>query len=592
MSKKAWVVGGVLTLVAGVAALVAVPPWLQRRERAQALTEALEASEALLRELDACVIEGGPSDTDLGQFITDRLLLDREYQHRYVACVRAYDEANRALVDALDEGEDEPEVFVELRERAAWMREHGDSELLNPDLAEICRERETTVARLTALEAALGRDGPTPRPLSCPTEHPVLERRLTRIRAKAEGPSESWDTARTPEGRVVMWRPASDQTPAVIVSIAPGGEQTSVELPPYLDRPHDAELLRWGPRGPIAVVDAEAAKERGEPVQLAVWNPDAPSGGAFELRPLPPDVGLPDELWPTPTRWYLASRGFDRSDPTKLMLLVSDDEGRSFRRLVPSLPELSVPLRFELWGHADDSGLLMLAIRKTLGPKESDETLRERPPTLQIGVARVDADLERQPALEVGTLELEHDGLHGAGVNKLSITRPCVVEGGAMAVVAGTFVVRVDGVELELVHQFEPDQRPRLDTVAVACHGRELVMVSRRAVEAEPPTLADGTESQDGPLVRHVCNAEGCDAGELVSDWASGAALRPTEAGVRGVVDIGIGPAAGVYIIDEPPGGPIEKRELIGNPYSLGVIEWDGLRFSLDQRVRVEWGWF
>ncbi|NVB41068.1 hypothetical protein G6O69_24730 [Pseudenhygromyxa sp. WMMC2535] len=581
MSKKARVVGGVLTLVAGVAALVAVPPWLQRRERAQALTEALEASEALLRELDACVIEGGPSDTDLGQFITDRLLLDREYQHRYVACVRAYDEANRALVEVLGEREDEPEVLVELRERAAWMREHGDSELFNPDLAEICQERETTLARLTALEAALGRDGPSLRPLSCPTEHPVQERPLTRIRAKVEGPSESWSTARTPEGRVVMWRPASDQTPAEIVSIAPGGEQTSVDL----DRPHDAELLRWGPRGPIAVVDAE-------PVQLAVWNPDVPPGGAFELRPLPPDVGQPDELWPTPTRWYLASRGFDRSDPTKLMLLVSDDEGRSFRRLAPSLPELPVPLRFELWGHADDSGLLMLTIRKTLGPEESDETLREHPPTVQIGVVRVDADLDRQPALEVGALELEHDGLHGAGVNKLSITRPCVVEGGAMAVVAGTFVVRVDGVELELVHQFEPDQRPRLHTLTVACHGRELVMISRRAVEGEPPTLANGTESQGGPLVRHVCNAEGCDAGELVSDWASGAELRPTEAGVRGVVDIGIGPAAGVYVIDEPPGGPIERRELIGNPYSFGVIEWDGLRFSLNQRVRVEWGWF
>ncbi|MCA9688493.1 MAG: hypothetical protein R3A51_05620 [Nannocystaceae bacterium] len=566
-----------LTLAGGLtlAAVTLGPPWFARRSRAQAEAQTLEAAAALEAAFERCVV-GGDAPVELGRHLTDRLLTDRGFQRGYVECLRARAGEREALLERLEVRDGEAALLERLRGAAA-----SEPAPYNPGLPDMCWELLRSRDLRAKVAVALGRAiEATPEP-RCPGYDAFLGALSPRPLAPPEGARTSgWETARAP-GPLVVSRLDSSDGPAGLVAIAPDGARTSIEPPPQLER----GLLRWGPTGPVGVASPDATRlGRGEqPRRLEVWTA-SDEGGAFRPRPLPRALGMPVELWLGAERWYLASLRDDRRDPTALGLAYSDDGGERFVSVPLTTPALPGPRRFEVWGHLEGRALLLLALRKTHGQDDADEAMRALAPTIQLAVARVDA----AGAVAAGELTFEHDAPRGWG----EALRPCPTPDGALAVIDGELVIAVTGVAITRVHTFAGERRLDAEGLVVACHKDQLVLLARRREEPDPGPPLTGIESSGGPLYRHVCSAAGCDEGALVTDWATRWDLRPSDAGVRGLVELHVAPASVVSLVDEPPGGPLEQREILGSFYSpLDAVVWRDVPFVLGAG-RARWGWF
>lgn len=538
------------TIAGGIAAAVVIPRRADHRRDQRSLRRAGEAITAMTLTYERCLVRDAPPEA-YGRVILDGLLLDRSFQRLFMSCTADYRQDLAALEARL------AEVAPGLDDRAGL---DPPPPLRNPGRADICTSLAEARGRRRAILEHLGLPARPLAAMDCPSASPPAPTALD-----APDPAALWRAVEVRDSGAVQAIAEPDverRTAPRAVRVRAGEAPTVIELSAAAllgdaDAAAGDELgppllhLHWDESGPTALLPGEPRRRRARFV-AASWQPER---GSFGRRTLSIDR-LPRRVWMSDTRWFFLV-------PTRsgeLELRISDDAGESFSALEP---RLSPTFAMRATGHANRGELLLLGIDGGLETPARFEALR---------------------VSEDGEARLQTLGLRGPPPVWAAHIHACPTASGALALVDGRAVIEIAD-RPRLVHEFSEVDRLEHGQADLACVGDQAVILARRRIEpaVEPPLWE--VASRGGPLLRFICDRDGCDEGTTVVDWAIAWDVRTTQSGVRALVRLHVAPEDSVHLVDEPLGGPIDAREpLFAHASPLDAAVWDGVTFH----VRLE----
>ncbi|MFV8753788.1 hypothetical protein ACNOYE_24860 [Nannocystaceae bacterium ST9] len=245
------------------------------------------------------------------------------------------------------------------------------------------------------------------------------------------------------------------------------------------------------------------------------------------LQPQP----QPGALWVTPTRVFVMTSSFD----VGYSLWISDDQGRSFRSVEVEIPNDRIA-RYHFI--EESSTLAMIQLDQT------DSSTLDQTGSSTLHLLRVDA--EGRAIARSSTL---------ASASEWPSLASCTGSVGDFLVVDGMLIHAGD--EVRVVHRWTSS-------------GQQLVCRGDRAfVVFDDPTLVGTT-----------CSVDGCDEQRVLVENAGEWAMVGTPTGLRILVELR---GSRVLLIDEPPGGPIERvLEADSDPvFSRRALRWDDATFII-----------